>query len=171
MAMRSAELPHVTAYWFTLPWIAAHAASFIGSGIGKSGNPCARFTASCWLAMRVISRMTDSVNEWVRRAASIRPCARVLTAECKLRRRPGWCQSSLPPPDPRQCRPDQLRRAHPLCAAVQCTPHRLLGVGRRIAERYQRADRVLRARRATPAHARFGARALKLVQLVGEVEH
>src|SRR3954468_204675 len=55
-----------------LPWIAAHAASFIGSGIGKSGNPCARLTASCWLAMRVISRMTDSVNVEVRRAASIR---------------------------------------------------------------------------------------------------
>src|SRR5690349_20502753 len=72
IAMRSAELPQVTAYWLMLPWIAAHAASFIGSGIGKSGKPCARLTASCWLAMRVISRMTDSVNVEVRRAASIR---------------------------------------------------------------------------------------------------
>ena len=70
--MRSAELPQVMAYWLMLPWIAAHAASFIGSGIGKSGKPCARLTASCWFAMRVISRMTDSVNVWVRRAASMR---------------------------------------------------------------------------------------------------
>src|SRR3954470_16336406 len=71
IAMRSAELPQVTAYWLMLPWIAAHAASFIGSGIGKSGNPCARLIASCWLAMRVISRMTDSVNVDVWLAASI----------------------------------------------------------------------------------------------------
>src|SRR5215207_1351536 len=71
IAMRSAELPQVTAYWLMFPWIAAHAASFIGSGMGKSGNPCARFTASCWFAMRVISRMTDSVNVAVRRAASM----------------------------------------------------------------------------------------------------
>src|SRR6476469_7141178 len=76
IAMRSAELPQVTAYWLMLPWIAAHAASFIGSGIGKSGNPCARFTASCWFAMRVISRMTDSVKVDVRRAASMNFSAR-----------------------------------------------------------------------------------------------
>ena len=31
-------------------------------GAGKSGNPCARFTALCWNASRVISRITDSVN-------------------------------------------------------------------------------------------------------------
>src|SRR3982074_542807 len=72
IAMRSAELPHVTAYWLMLPWIAAQAASFIGSGIGKSGNPWARVTASCWFAMRVLSRMTDSVKGCVRRAASMR---------------------------------------------------------------------------------------------------
>src|SRR4051812_39218211 len=71
IAMRSAELPQVTAYWLMLPWIAAQAASFIGSGIGKSGNPCARFTASCRFAMRVISRITDSVKVTVRLAASI----------------------------------------------------------------------------------------------------
>src|ERR1043166_719609 len=51
--------------------MAAHAASFIGSGIGKSGKPCARFTASCMLAIRVISRITDSVKVDVRLAASI----------------------------------------------------------------------------------------------------
>jgi hypothetical protein len=55
------------AYWFTSPWIAAHAASFIGSGIGKSGKPWARLIAPCWLATRVISRMTDSVKVLVRR--------------------------------------------------------------------------------------------------------
>ena len=53
------------------PLIAAHAASFMGSGIGKSGNPCARLMASCWFAIRVISRITDSVNVDVRLAASI----------------------------------------------------------------------------------------------------
>src|SRR5690349_19395728 len=93
IAMRSAELPQVTAYWLMLPWIAAHAASFIGSGIGKSGNPCARLTASCWLAMRVISRMTDSVNVEVRRAASIRAWlpARIVwpNRRAKYRRRSG----------------------------------------------------------------------------------
>jgi len=47
IAIRSAALPHVTAYWLMSPLIAAHAASFIGSGIGKSGNPCARLIASC----------------------------------------------------------------------------------------------------------------------------
>src|SRR4030088_2560020 len=71
IAMRSAELPQVVAYWLMLPWIAAHAASFIGSGIGKSGNPCAGVIASCWFAVRLISRMTDSLKVCVRRAASI----------------------------------------------------------------------------------------------------
>src|SRR5262245_14687000 len=71
IALRSAALPQVTAYWLMSPLIAAHAASFIGSGIGKSGKPWARLIASCWLAMRVISRMTDSVKVAVRLAASI----------------------------------------------------------------------------------------------------
>ncbi len=66
IASRSAGDPHVIAYWLMSPLIAAHAASFIGSGIGKSGKPCARLIASCWLAMRVISRMTDSVKVLVR---------------------------------------------------------------------------------------------------------
>src|SRR5687767_8915888 len=44
------------------PRIAAHAASFIGSGIGKSGKPCARLIAPYWFETRVISRITDSVK-------------------------------------------------------------------------------------------------------------
>src|SRR6185295_15844400 len=70
--MRSAGLPQVIAYWLMSPWIAAHAASFIGSGIGKSGNPCARLIAPYWFAMRVISRMTDSVKLLARFAVAAR---------------------------------------------------------------------------------------------------
>src|SRR3982075_2085157 len=62
IASLSAGLPQVIAYWLMSPLIAAHAASFIGSGIGKSGNPCARLIAPYWFATRVISRITDSVN-------------------------------------------------------------------------------------------------------------
>src|SRR2546428_7713525 len=42
--------------------MAARAASLTASGAGKSGNPCARLTASYCKAKRVISRMTDSVK-------------------------------------------------------------------------------------------------------------
>src|SRR5215469_4674162 len=42
--------------------IALRAASLISSGAAKSGKPCERFTAPCFIARRVISRMTDSVN-------------------------------------------------------------------------------------------------------------
>src|SRR5262252_3353119 len=42
--------------------MALRAASLISSGAGKSGKPCERFTAPCFMARRVISRMTDSVN-------------------------------------------------------------------------------------------------------------
>jgi len=72
IASLSAGLPHVIAYWLMSPWIAAHAASFIGAGIGKSGNPCARFIAPYWLATRVISRITDSVNVLARFAVAAR---------------------------------------------------------------------------------------------------
>src|SRR5580765_8478678 len=54
------------------PWIAAHAASFIGAGIGKSGNPCARLIAPYWFATRVISRITDSVKVLARFAVAAR---------------------------------------------------------------------------------------------------
>jgi hypothetical protein len=70
-ASRSGGEPQVIAYWFTSPWIAAQAASFIGSGIGKSGKPCARLIAPCCWATRVISRMTDSVKVAVRRAGMV----------------------------------------------------------------------------------------------------
>src|SRR2546427_6687410 len=42
--------------------MAARAASLTSSGAGKSGNPCARLTASYCKAKRVISQMTDSVK-------------------------------------------------------------------------------------------------------------
>src|SRR6266853_4704291 len=42
--------------------MAWRAASLTESGAGKSGKPCERFTALCFNARRVISRMTDSVN-------------------------------------------------------------------------------------------------------------
>src|SRR5690349_24503809 len=35
----------------------------MSSGAEKSAKPCERFTAPCFSASRVISRMTDSVNE------------------------------------------------------------------------------------------------------------
>ena len=47
IAWRRAGVPQVIAYWLMSPWIAAHAASFIGAGIGKSGKPCARLIAPC----------------------------------------------------------------------------------------------------------------------------
>src|SRR5688500_8725237 len=35
----------------------------MSSGAGQSGNPCPRFTAPYFAASRLISRMTDSVND------------------------------------------------------------------------------------------------------------
>src|SRR4029077_734652 len=61
-ALRKFFAPHVIAYWFTSPSMAARAASLILAGAAKSGNPCARFTAPYNIACRVISRITDSVN-------------------------------------------------------------------------------------------------------------
>ena len=54
-------------------------------------------------------------------------------------------RTSSAPTDSRQRRADQLRRRHPLRAAVEHAAHRLLRVGRRVAERHERADRVVRA--------------------------
>src|SRR4051812_41229712 len=62
MARRKSGAPHVIAYWLTSASIAALAASFSSVGHGKSGKPCARFTAPRSRASRVISRMTDSVK-------------------------------------------------------------------------------------------------------------
>src|SRR5476649_421048 len=42
--------------------MAAHAASLIAAGAGKSGKPCDRLTPPYIWFRRVISRMTDSVN-------------------------------------------------------------------------------------------------------------
>src|SRR5580658_3235119 len=42
--------------------IASCAARLISPGAGKSGKPCDKFTALYWMANRVISRITDSVN-------------------------------------------------------------------------------------------------------------
>src|SRR6476660_7528659 len=92
--------------------IAVHAAAFMTSGIGKSGKPCARFTALGMEAMRVISRMTDSVNVAVRRAAST-----VLSSDFA------------------ECATDQLRRAGSRSCFVDCLTHCPLGVARRVTER------------------------------------
>src|SRR5262245_3486158 len=62
IALRSAGAPHVTAYWFLSASIARRAASFIGSGAGKSGKPWARFTPPSRVHTRDISRITDSVK-------------------------------------------------------------------------------------------------------------
>src|SRR5215217_1101406 len=43
--------------------IASIARRLMSAGAGKSGKPCERFTAPCFNASRVISRITDSVNE------------------------------------------------------------------------------------------------------------
>src|SRR5580658_5789510 len=42
--------------------MASCAARLISAGAGKSGKPCERFTALCFSARRVISRITDSVK-------------------------------------------------------------------------------------------------------------
>src|SRR5438093_11839567 len=70
-ASRRRFAPQVMAYWFTSSRIARAAASFRRSGAGKFGNPWARWMAPCSVASRVIPRITDSVNEWVRRAVCI----------------------------------------------------------------------------------------------------
>ena len=63
MASRKPRAPHVIAYWLTSASIASTAACLTSAGAGKSGKPCARLTASCSIARRVISRITDSVND------------------------------------------------------------------------------------------------------------
>ena len=63
MASRNPRAPHVMAYWLTSASIASTAARLTSSGAGKSGNPCARLTAPRSIASRVISRITDSVND------------------------------------------------------------------------------------------------------------
>ena len=62
MAARKAGAPHVMAYWLTSPSMAAMAAAFSSAGQAKSGKPWARFTAPWRSAIRVMSRITDSVK-------------------------------------------------------------------------------------------------------------
>src|SRR5687767_15289323 len=63
IASRKSFEPHVIAYWLTSAAIASIALRLMSSGAEKSGKPCERFTAPCFSASRVISRITDSVNE------------------------------------------------------------------------------------------------------------
>src|SRR5207302_1925199 len=64
--------PQVMAYWLMSARIARAAASLMTCGAGKLGKPCARLMARCSFARRVMARMTDSVNPWVRRAVCTR---------------------------------------------------------------------------------------------------
>jgi hypothetical protein len=66
IASRKSRAPQVIAYWLTSSAMARRAASLTSSGAGKSGNPCDRLTAPYFMASRVISRMTDSVNRLAR---------------------------------------------------------------------------------------------------------
>ena len=50
--------------------IARQAASFTSSGGSKSGIPCPRLIAPCFWAIRVISRITDSVKNRTRSAST-----------------------------------------------------------------------------------------------------
>src|SRR5579863_2044614 len=62
MASRNFFAPQVMAYWLMSAAMACCAADLISAGAGKSGKPCERFTAPCFSARRVISRITDSVK-------------------------------------------------------------------------------------------------------------
>src|SRR6476661_2745800 len=125
--------------------MAVHAASFIGSGMGKSGKPCARFTASCRFAMRVISRITDSVNVEVLFAA----CMPEPLSERSEPNRAGGRHRRTARVNPtsaghlRQSAADKIRRGEPLAILLQCGPDGPLGVACRIAKRYQSPNRIL----------------------------
>jgi hypothetical protein len=62
IASRKSFAPQVIAYWLTSSAIACIATRLMSSGAAKSGKPCDKLTAPCFIASRVISRMTDSVN-------------------------------------------------------------------------------------------------------------
>src|SRR5678815_295590 len=64
IASRKSFEPHVIAYWFTSLAIASIALRLISSGAAKSGKPCDRLTALYFSDSRVISRITDSVNDF-----------------------------------------------------------------------------------------------------------
>src|SRR5512133_3344304 len=101
------------------------------------------------VAMRVISRMTDSVNVTVRLSASTRLSS-----------------------DLAQCAPNAFGRAHSSSTVVDGLPHRALRIRTGIAERNQCANRVF-CPCALDA-SRTGARAsrnLEISRLVGDVEN
>src|SRR6266496_469071 len=62
IASRKSFAPQVIAYWLTLSAMACIATRLMSSGAAKSGKPCERLTAPYFIASRVISRITDSVN-------------------------------------------------------------------------------------------------------------
>src|SRR5256714_13989547 len=62
IASRKSFAPQVMAYWFMSLAIACIATRLMSSGAAKSGKPCERLTAPYFIASRVISRITDSVN-------------------------------------------------------------------------------------------------------------
>src|SRR5216684_5620839 len=63
IASRKSFAPQVIAYWLTSSAMACIATRLMSSGAGKSGKPCERLTAPYFIASRVISRITDSVNK------------------------------------------------------------------------------------------------------------
>src|SRR4029453_2300340 len=63
IATRNRSAPQVIGYWLTSSAMACRAASLSSCGAGKSGKPCERLIAPCATESRVISRITDSVNE------------------------------------------------------------------------------------------------------------
>src|SRR4051812_16353121 len=138
--------------------IAVHAASFIGSGIGKSGKPCARFTASCRLAMRVISRITDSVNVAVLLAA----CFYVRRVVLRVARH----DKATSARDLRQSAANEVGRGQALAILVDRQSYRALGVRRRVAKRNECPNGIFDT---GALWSRAGGRPgdMKVVELVG----
>src|SRR3990170_3373908 len=75
IASRSGFAPQVIAYWWCGPFSASRAASTMSCGGSKSGKPWARLIASCFAAMRVISRITLS-GKCCTRSATLRSLIR-----------------------------------------------------------------------------------------------
>ena len=165
-------MPQVIAYWLMSPWIAAHAASFIGSGIGKSGKPCARLIAPCWL--RDARHLADDgfgERRRSRRASMMRACGRSRDpcTQSAARRRSAT-RSPLPPIFASAARissgadiPSRRLIEH------RCAPpsRRRLSCSRATRARGSRPRR----RAAAAAAPRRRRRRLQLVELVGEIEN
>src|SRR5271169_255587 len=78
--------------------MASCAARLISAGAEKSGNPCARLTASYCIACRVISRITDSVK-----------CSTLSERKCL-----GWAETGV------MASKASIRDAHVGTAALGC---------------------------------------------------